>query len=165
MKLRNPELVELLAQRYVLGTMRGAARRRMDSLIRVRSDVLTAVRLWERRLAPLAWSLEPVQPSELLWQRICREIGIGKSAPQSAVPWAAMAAAFGIVALISAGGWWNAARRPPEIVTETIIERVPAEVAVAVVSDELCCARSWSGGHENEQGRNTIGRIPDRVYA
>jgi anti-sigma-K factor RskA len=35
-----------------------------------------------------------------------------------------------------AGGWWRAAQKPPEVVTETVIERVPEEVAVALVSNE-----------------------------
>ncbi|MDZ7769103.1 MAG: anti-sigma factor [Woeseiaceae bacterium] len=33
-------------------------------------------------------------------------------------------------------GWWQATQQPPEIVTETVIERVPEQVAVAVVSSD-----------------------------
>lgn len=143
MTLDNPELVELLAQRYVLGTQRGAARQRFETLMKARADARRAVDYWEALLTPLAWSLDPVQPSELAWQRICRELGIGAGRSGLQPPligkhsnrWAALAAAFGAIAVITAGGWWRAANRPPDIVTETIVERVPEAVAVAVVSD------------------------------
>ena len=141
MRLDSPQLVELLAQRFVLGTLRGAARRRFASLLEQRADMRRAVDYWEQRLTPLAWSLEPIQPSELLWQRICRELKIGGSAARGrpsrgAGPWQAIAAAFALVAIVMAGGWWRAAQKPPEVVTETVIERVPEEVAVALVSNE-----------------------------
>jgi anti-sigma-K factor RskA len=141
MRLDNPQLVELLAQRFVLGTQRGAARRRFASLIDARSDIRRAVDYWEVRLTPLAWGLEPIRPSELLWQRICRELEIGTS-PERSKPhgrsgaWKAIAAMFALVAIGMAGGWWRAAQRPPEVVTETVIERVPEQVAVALFSDD-----------------------------
>ena len=141
MRLDNPQLVELLAQRYVLGVQRGAARRRFGSMIGRRADMRRAVDFWEERLTPLAWSLEPVQPSELVWQRISRELDIGSSAdrrrpPGRRDPWPAIAAACALVAIVMTGGWWRAAQKPPEIVTETVIERVPEQLAVAVINSD-----------------------------
>jgi anti-sigma-K factor RskA len=141
MRLDSPQLIELLAQRYVLGTQRGAARRRFASLIDARVDIRSVVDHWEERLTPLAWSLEPVQPSELLWKRICGELRIGASAKRgkpdrSAGTWQILAAACALVAVVMAGGWWRAALKPPEVVTETVIERVPERVAVALFSNE-----------------------------
>lgn len=138
MKVENPELIELLAQRFVLGTQRGAARQRFAALAKERPGIRRAIEYWEARLAPLAWELEPVKPSELVWQRICRELGIGR-APSGSMSasnrWAAVAAMFAVIAIVTAGGWWRAASRLPETVTQTIIERVPEAVSVAVVSN------------------------------
>lgn len=141
MNFGDPALVDLLAQRYVLGSQHGAARRRMTSLIQRRGDVKNAVARWEERLSPLAWRLVPIAPSELVWQRICRELGIGRDrsaekAPSTAGVWTAAAASFA-AAVIMAVGWWNATQQPPEIVTETVVETVVetlvADVSVAVV--------------------------------
>lgn len=139
MTLDNPQLVELLAQRYVLGTQRGAARRRFAALISQRDDIRQAVSNWEQRLLPLVWDLEPVMPSDLLWQRICRELGIDEATairlPRTGSGiWPAIAATFALLAVFMAGGWWQAEQRPPETVTETVIERVPERVAVALVT-------------------------------
>ncbi|HZD52627.1 MAG TPA: anti-sigma factor [Woeseiaceae bacterium] len=140
MKLDDAQLIELLAQRYVLGTQRGGARRRFARLIDARPDIRRAVDYWEERLAPLAWSLEPIRPSDLAWQRICRELGIGGSGGHSKPRtrsgfWPALAAAFALIAVVTAAGWWRAARQPPEVVTRTVVERVPEAVAVALVAD------------------------------
>lgn len=140
MTLDNPQLIELLAQRFVLGTQRGAARRRFAALLQEREDARRAVDYWEARLTPLAWGLDPVEPSELVWQRIRRELGIGAAQPKARPSaggnrWAAVAAACALLAVVTAGGWWRAANRPPDIVTNTVVERVPEAVAVAVVSD------------------------------
>ncbi len=141
MRLESAELVELLAQRYVVGTQRGHARRRFETLLEQRSDVRRAVSRWEERLTPLAWSLDPVEPSDLLWQRIARELDLGRPASQrrrdsGAGVWRGAAAASALLAVFMAGGWWMAERRPPEIVQNTVIERIPEQVAVAlVVSD------------------------------
>ena len=48
-----PEQVDRLAAEYVLGTLHGAARRRMDRLMRDRADVRLAVWHWERGLHEL----------------------------------------------------------------------------------------------------------------
>jgi len=140
MRLDNEQLVELLAQRYVIGTMQGAARRRFAKIIEARPEVAAQVALWEERLAPLAWSLPPMQPSDLVWQRIRRELGLERRSsgepptPRSGMPWAAVAAAFALLSAFLGFGWYQAERRPPEVVT--ITERVVDEVTVAVVVDD-----------------------------
>ncbi len=141
MRLESAELIELLAQRYVVGTQHGLARRRFEALIEERNDVRKAVNRWEERLTPLAWNLEPVMPSDLLWQRLARELGIGGAASQrprvsGAGLWRGAAAASALLAMFMAGGWWMAESRPPEIVQNTVIERIPEQVAVALVASE-----------------------------
>ncbi len=142
MKLEDPQLLELLAQRYVLGTQRGGARRRFAVLIDQRSDVRQAVDKWEQRLTPLVWNLAPIAPSDLLWQRLSRALGLDNKAPKRPLPgadpglWRGIAAMLAFVVIFMAGGWWTAERRGPEIVRETVIEQVPEQVAVALFADE-----------------------------
>lgn len=141
MRLQSAELVELLAQRYVVGTQQGAARRRFASLIQQRADVREAVARWEQRLVPLAWQLEPMTPSDLLWQRIVRQTGAGEvRSPRTSGAgrgvWRGLAAACAMLAIFMAGGWWNAEQRPTKIVKQTVIERVTEQVSVALVASE-----------------------------
>lgn len=51
---QQPEIRELLAGEYVLGSLTGAARRRFETLMREDERVERAVRDWERRFDPLA---------------------------------------------------------------------------------------------------------------
>ncbi|MEP7155738.1 MAG: anti-sigma factor [Betaproteobacteria bacterium] len=70
MKLANPELRDRLASEYVLGTMRGAARRRFQEYLK-RDEALRAdVARWEAHLTPLAEQLPPVTPPSRVWSRI-----------------------------------------------------------------------------------------------
>jgi anti-sigma-K factor RskA len=138
MRIDDPELVELLAQRFVVGTQRGTARNRFAAMSAARFDIRARVDYWEARLAPLAWSLAPESPSQLVWPRICRNLGLrdsSRATPKSAAPWQALAAASAVAAIILGGGWWASISRPPVTVTETVIERIPESVTVALVGN------------------------------
>jgi len=74
MNIENKELIDGLCQRYVLGTMHGAARKRFERILLENSSVAQALSEWEDLLSPLAMSLEPVQPSELASARIMRAV-------------------------------------------------------------------------------------------
>ncbi len=136
MRLDDPVLIDLLAQRYVLGVQRGHARRRFARLADSRFDVGRAVADWERRLAPLAWSLEPIDPSPLVWQRITRQLdAVSKEAAEpdrtGGTAWRAIAASMTLIALLAGAGWWQSSNQPPETVTRTVVE----SVSVALVTD------------------------------
>ncbi|MGZ8260843.1 MAG: anti-sigma factor [Caldimonas sp.] len=64
------ELAEALAADYVVGTMRGGARRRFESLLPAHAELRRATAAWQQRLMPLTAALEPVQPSGEVWRRI-----------------------------------------------------------------------------------------------
>jgi anti-sigma-K factor RskA len=66
----RPELAERLAAEYVLGTLRGPARRRLESLLPAHPVLRDAVARWQARLAPLAGAVPPVSPPEQVWQRL-----------------------------------------------------------------------------------------------
>jgi anti-sigma-K factor RskA len=70
MNYDRPDLLDRLASEYVLGTLRGRARRRFEHLIRTRPLARSAVREWEERLAPLAVPVPPVAPPLRVWSSI-----------------------------------------------------------------------------------------------
>ena len=70
MKHDQPQLIDALASEYVLGTLRGAARRRFERWQSEEWHIASRVRTWEARLIPLALGLPPIAPSQELWQRI-----------------------------------------------------------------------------------------------
>lgn len=135
MKISDPDLQQALAQRYVLGTMAWPARRRFGRLMDDDPRVADAVYRVEERLLPLAWSLEPAQPSDLIWARISRQLLRPSSSPRRTSQWPL--AAVSLALLVAAAGWWQTSQQPPvvETVTETVIEPFPVEPAIGVVED------------------------------
>ena len=75
MKLGNPELRSRLASEYVLGTLRGGARRRFESYLQRDAALRTEVERWEIHLTPLAERLAPVVPHARVWNKIQAHIG------------------------------------------------------------------------------------------
>ena len=74
------ELAEALAIDYVVGTLRGGARRRFEALLPAHAQLRGATRAWEERLMPLTAVLAPVQPSREVWRRISDRIGSQREA-------------------------------------------------------------------------------------
>lgn len=66
----RPALADRLAAEYVLGTLRGPARRRFEALLPAHPALREAVRAWQERLVLLAASEEGVEPPERVWQGI-----------------------------------------------------------------------------------------------
>jgi anti-sigma-K factor RskA len=111
MNYQHPKLIEELAAQYVLGTLRGPARRRFERYCARDAKALTAVRLWEDRLVDLLAGVVPVAPSTLVWDRIRFRIRHDKALrPKRKFAtfgnWR-FAAAAGIAALAIAFGMWT----------------------------------------------------------
>ncbi|MFL6653680.1 MAG: anti-sigma factor domain-containing protein [Sulfurifustis sp.] len=70
----NPKLREQLAGEYVLGTLKGRARRRFARLLRDDPAMREAVEAWERRLTPLIEAVPPVTPPKRVWEEIERRV-------------------------------------------------------------------------------------------
>ncbi len=68
MKYQDPDLCELLAAEYVLGTLKGGARRRFQELLSSRSDLRSQVEEWELRRNRLAQDAPPVSPPAKSWE-------------------------------------------------------------------------------------------------
>jgi anti-sigma-K factor RskA len=71
MKLHlHPELLERLAASYALGTLRGPARRRFESMAREHATVRAAALVWQGRLSSMNELQSSSQPPPAVWTRI-----------------------------------------------------------------------------------------------
>ena len=85
---KNPQLRDKLAAEYVLGTLRGRARARFESLLRYDPSLRRTVAVWEERITPLAYAATGISPPARLWQAIERRIA---GAPRDKSGWAGIA--------------------------------------------------------------------------
>ena len=68
--INNPELLDRLASQYALGTLRGGARRRFETLAREHPSVRAAAMVWQTRLAGVNELQAHATPSAVVWTRI-----------------------------------------------------------------------------------------------
>ncbi|MEZ0603378.1 anti-sigma factor domain-containing protein [Paraburkholderia sp. IW21] len=73
---RYPQLVDMLAAEYVLGTLRGGARRRFQLYADHDTVIRRAVDEWQRRISPMAELAEPRMPPAAVWEAIERRLGL-----------------------------------------------------------------------------------------
>lgn len=86
MNYDRSDLLDRLASEYVLGTLRGGARRRFATLLTILPSARAAVEQWEHQLALLASSLPPVEPPPRAWAAIQSRIGsrlVARAVPRS----------------------------------------------------------------------------------
>ena len=102
----NPELRDKLAAEYVLGTLRGGARRRFEGWLADDTVLRNAVAEWQGRLACLAELGHAVMPPGTVWNGIERRLWSAQAAPwwqfwrlEGARPWGALAIAASGVAV------------------------------------------------------------------
>lgn len=70
----NEKLREKLAAEYVLGTLKGGARRRLESWFVNDAALRRAIAEWQDRLCPLAELMPAVPPSRQIWREIISRI-------------------------------------------------------------------------------------------
>lgn len=75
MNYRDPTLRDKLAAEYVLGLLRGAARRRFERLLVQEVALREAVVRWEQHLDPLTERIAPIAPPKRVWRAIALRIG------------------------------------------------------------------------------------------
>jgi len=80
MRRLSADLAHALAAEYVLGTLRGRARRRFEAIARADAGVATILRRWETDLVPLAERVAPVEPPARVWREIEARIGTTSAA-------------------------------------------------------------------------------------
>lgn len=94
------ELADALAADYVIGTLRGGARRRFEALLPAHVELRDATAAWRDRLMPLTAVIAAVQPSGEVWRRISDRLDEGRSAPATNA-WSRLAFWRGLTAFAS----------------------------------------------------------------
>lgn len=67
---QHPELLDKLAASYALGTLRGGARRRFETLAREQAPVRAAALIWQARIGSVAELQTQILPEPVVWTRI-----------------------------------------------------------------------------------------------
>ncbi|ABB05637.1 anti-sigma factor [Burkholderia lata] len=84
---------ELRCAEYALGLLDADARRALEHAVDADPALKSTLERWQRRLAPLAEDIAPVEPPGHVWTRIQRDVGfLLRSSARGAAP---------------TGGWWN----------------------------------------------------------
>jgi anti-sigma-K factor RskA len=150
---KYPELLESLAASYALGSMRGLARRRFETLAREHPSVRAAILLWQERMASFTEIQTEVTPSANVWKRIELTLAQEASAVVSPVPVTSVASAPS-VALIDkvreemqrALRWWRTAALAGAVATMLALfvvapwKAAPDLQFVAVLADDKSAA-------------------------
>jgi anti-sigma-K factor RskA len=151
MKSANRELVDRLAAEYVLGTLRGRARKRFERWL-VSPQVGAIVKSWEERLAGLEPRLERVVPPANAWRGIETRLGLRKLGRAPAMRWLAIAASvllFGVVGVFIL-------REPPLAATQIAsIQADPQTIywSVELLGENQELAVQVRSAHELEPGK------------
>jgi anti-sigma-K factor RskA len=66
----HPQIIDSLAAEYVLGTLRGPARRRFEKWRATNPLVQERCRFWEENLMQLAKGVRPIRPPPRVWEGI-----------------------------------------------------------------------------------------------
>lgn len=126
MRYRDPQLRDKLAAEYVLGTLRGQARARFESLMHYDPALRVLVADWESKLTPLARAGSDIAPPGRVWDALSNRIAGGTTRPrwwESLTLWRGLAATGAAFALVLA------------IVTGLPPEAQPPMSMVAVMND------------------------------
>src|SRR5688572_28192346 len=122
----NPQLRDALAAEYVIGTLRGRARARFESLARYDPALRRLVADWEQRLTPLAAGAGEIAPPPRVWQAVARRVG---GSARDANGWGSLAFWRGLAATATAF----------TLVLAVVLARLPAPqppmAMVAVMND------------------------------
>lgn len=106
MKYADFELLDRLAAEYVVGSLRGRARRRFERVCASQPAALHAVHRWEDRLVALNRGIAAVRPSARVWPEIRRRIAAAAGAsprrPMSTRRWQLAAAGIAAAAVLLA---------------------------------------------------------------
>lgn len=157
MNLAHPaERLELLAASYALGTLRGGARRRFETIARDHAPVRAAALIWQGRLASLTELEADVVPDTAVWTRIRNMIDVERSDQALERQRATASARPAAVPTRTTGGWfrslplWRGAAAAGALATVFAVVvgvnlrnellNAPAVQYVAVLSDDKSAA-------------------------
>jgi anti-sigma-K factor RskA len=90
----SPDAARALAAEYVLGTLRGGARRRLEALLRDDRPLAEEVRRWEDALTPIAEAIAPIEPPKRVWSNIESRVSSARATAPASGFWRG----FGLIA-------------------------------------------------------------------
>jgi anti-sigma-K factor RskA len=103
----NRNLVDRLAAEYVLGTLRGQARRRLERWRLSSTLVDDRCRFWEEQLMSLLIEMRTLQPPSDAWERIRLRLGLPDGTAQKTTPVHSWAVAAAIVLVAGFAALWH----------------------------------------------------------
>lgn len=148
MRYDNPLLADMLSAEYVLGTLKGAARRRFEQLLRQRVHFAQTLNWWESHLHLLADTVPAAKPSPNVWKNIEAQLYKRKTSQP--------------------GGWWKswafvstalAASLATLLVIQTpqpVVDTTPA--AVALLQTEKSAA-GWLLNETQKSPTDTVIKV------
>jgi anti-sigma-K factor RskA len=132
------DAIHALAGEYVVGTLRGRARRRFEAIARADPGTAAVLRRWEEALTPLANRIAPLEPPARVWRSIEGRIA---GAERGAGFWSSVAfwRGFGLVAgglatVLFAAFIFFAPQRGPQEAAFVAVLTSPDSVPRVVVS-------------------------------
>jgi len=146
------ETLHALAAEYVVGTLRGPARRRFERIARENREAREIVETWQSQLTPLAEQVRPVEPPARVWSAIEARLGRKAAQPEPGLnPWRSLAMlASGLAAVLAVAFLWFTPARdgdPEFVAVLTASDAVPRMVVSMHGSQELRVrvVKSWPG--------------------
>jgi anti-sigma-K factor RskA len=136
----NPEVREKLAAEYVLGTLRGGARRRFERWLATDAALRNAVASWQARIVPMAeWNAVP--PPARTWDAIERRLGFARAVPawqfwriDGARLWGSLAVGGSVAAVVLAVVLAGRVQEPQLQQVATLLDD-KAQTALVVAAD------------------------------
>jgi len=128
----KPELRDRLAAEYVLGTLRGRARARFESLLRYDPSLRRTVAEWEAGITPLAAAASEIAPPARVWQAIPRRIAGTARARNGLTFWRGLAVASTTFALVLATFIGMAPRPEPPLAMVAVMNDDKGQPAMVV---------------------------------
>jgi anti-sigma-K factor RskA len=119
MRLAGHPLLDALCGEYLLGTLRGAARRRFEHALEREPAAAARLAHWQA-IVPRYSAMIEIEPPARVWQRLERELGLGRYRTpwyQRVAPWRAWAAAATAALLLTLGLQLAQREDIPEVVT------------------------------------------------
>lgn len=129
---RNPQLRDKLASEYVLGTLRGRARARFESLQRYDPALRRTVAEWEARVTPLAAAAGEIAPPARVWRALARRIAGTAPTRGGLAFWRGLAVAGTTFAVLLAAFIGMAPRPEPPLAMVTVMHDDRGQPALVV---------------------------------
>jgi anti-sigma-K factor RskA len=105
---RDPDIIDSLAAEYVLGTLRGPARRRFERWRASSPAAEERCRFWEEQLMYFAKGLRPIQPPAHVWRDIRARLNLSQQEPRKRpVPLLALAASVLLIIGLGSLLYWR----------------------------------------------------------